>query len=164
MSNRPWQDVYLGLGSNLHQPRRQVEIAIEELKKLAGCEWQASSSLVASYPQGPQDQPDFVNAVVWLKTQLSAQDLLMACQSIERLMGKQKKRDWGERVIDIDLLLYGQSVIDTPDLTVPHPQMLLRDFVLLPLLEISPDVVLPNAQRVADYAPQLADSFIIHSH
>jgi len=163
MVDKIWQTVYLGLGSNLNQPKKQLEKAMDTLNALSGCRWLSASSFIESLPQGPQDQPNFINAVVAIETCLSPMDLLRACQAIELRLGKQKKRDWGERVIDIDLLLYGQQIIDEADLIVPHPNMLTRDFVLLPLLEISPELILPNGQPVAHYVSQLSETFVIRT-
>lgn len=162
MAQNGWKIVYLGLGSNLSQPKKQLEKAIELLKALEGCQWLETSRFVESLPQGPQDQPNFINAVVSLKTRLTAGDLLLACQTIEQSLGKIKQRDWGERIIDIDMLLYGDEVIEKPNLIVPHPQMLTRDFVVLPLLQIAPNLVLPNGKPLSYYASQLPETFIIH--
>lgn len=162
MAQNDWEIVYLGLGSNLNHPRKQLEKAIESLKALEDCQWLKTSRFVESLPQGPQDQPNFINAVVCFKTRLTANNLLLACQTIEQALGKIKQREWGERIIDIDLLLYGDSVIEAPDLQVPHPQMLTRDFVILPLLEIEPTLKLPNGKPLSDYASQLPKTFIIH--
>lgn len=159
--DKDWKTVYLGLGSNLNQPKKQLEKAVELLKALVDCRWQATSSFVESRPQGPQDQPNFANAVLCLETRLSAMDLLRACQRIEQSLGKEKVRDWGERIIDIDLLLYDDAVIHEVDLIVPHPFMLERDFVLLPLLAIAPNLNLPNGQSLAHYAAKLSSTFIV---
>ncbi|PLA75182.1 2-amino-4-hydroxy-6-hydroxymethyldihydropteridine diphosphokinase [Hydrogenovibrio sp. SC-1] len=162
MVQNGWEIVYLGLGSNLNHPKKQLEKAIELLRALDDCQWLKTSHFVESQPQGPQDQPNFVNAVVCLKTRLTANSLLLACQTIEQTLGKIKQREWGERIIDIDLLLYGNEVIEEPHLRVPHPQMLTRDFVILPLLEIEPSLKLPNGKPLSYYASQLPETFIIH--
>lgn len=161
MAQNDWITVYLGLGSNLSSPKTQLKKAIDMLQSLDGCQLVACSRFVQSLPQGPQDQPDFINAVVGLKTRLGARELLMACQSIEQTLGKVKQREWGERIIDIDILLYGEEVIGETDLVVPHPQMLARDFVILPLLEIAPDLTLPNGVPLSDYASKLSETFIV---
>ena len=101
---------------------------------------------------GPQDQPDFVNAVALLHTSLNAMPLLERLQSIEQQQGKIFKRHWGERTIDLDLLLYGGANINTPQLTIPHPQLTQRNFVILPLLEIAPQLCLPNGMKLSEVA------------
>lgn len=151
----------IGIGSNLDSPKDQVIRAIDSLNRLDGCQLLASSSLYASKPQGPQDQPDFVNAVAVIETTLSPQALLARLQALEIRQGKNKLRHWGERVIDLDILLYGQQVIHTDDLQVPHPQMAHRDFVLLPLQEILPDCEIPGVGAVGDLVNQLTETFVI---
>lgn len=127
---------YIGLGSNLDHPAMQVQKAIEAIRVLDAVEVMATSSLYHSKPMGPQNQPDFVNAVISIDTGLSAQGLLRALQQIEQDHGRVRTVKWGPRVIDLDILLYGDSVIDTPELTVPHPGMEARDFVMIPLNEV----------------------------
>jgi len=152
--------VYIGLGSNLDDPKYQVQQAILALKQLPKTQWGQVSSLYASKPQGPQDQPDFVNAVAQLQTQLSPHELLAHLQEIEQQQGKVKVRHWGERVIDLDILLYDNLQINTEDLMIPHPQMHLRDFVLIPLAEISPNQILPGLGKVTDLVSQLTTSYL----
>ncbi|MDR9497865.1 MAG: 2-amino-4-hydroxy-6-hydroxymethyldihydropteridine diphosphokinase [Hydrogenovibrio sp.] len=144
MSRTDEHTVFVGLGSNLHQPAHQVRQALTALGQLEQTRLNASSQLYASRPQGPQDQPDFVNAVACLSTRLSPEALLSALQNLERQQGKVKNRHWGERVIDLDLLLYSDWLIDTKALTVPHPQIQQRDFVLVPLLELAPELRCPR--------------------
>ena len=138
------QLVYIGLGSNLEQPREQVKRALRSLAELPQTKLLADSGFYVSKPMGPGDQPDYVNAVAELETVLDAETLLGYCQSIERQQGRIRQRHWGERTIDLDVLLYGQAQIDTADLTIPHPGIGMRDFVYLPLLKISPDIVIPG--------------------
>ena len=116
----------------------------------------AHSSLYLSQPQGPQDQPPFINAVSLMHTTLDPVSLLLALQAIEQQMGRIKTRHWGERVIDLDLIFYGQRQVSNADpaLTVPHPHALERDFVVLPLLEIAPDWQLPNGDYLSAHMPQ----------
>lgn len=153
-------DAFIGIGSNLENPKQQVLIAIERLKKLPETHWQGMSQLYGSRPQGPQDQPDFVNAVAWVRTRLSPLALLDALQDIERTQGKVKKRHWGERLIDLDVLLYGETVIDEPRLQVPHPFMTERDFVLLPLLDLKPDGCMPDGRSFQELADRVSDVFV----
>lgn len=152
--------VFIGIGSNLEQPKNQVLKAVEQLKKLPDSEFMSASSLYASQPQGPQDQPDYVNAVVALKTHLLPHELLTALQSLEQQQGKIKVRHWGERVIDLDVLLYDELQLHSDDLVIPHPQMHLRDFVLLPLSEISPKQIIPGQGSVKILLSQLTTSYL----
>ena len=124
---------YIGLGSNLDDRLAYLRFAIKSLSKIGQVR---VSRLYASPPMGPQDQPDYLNAVVELVTTLSPLDLLDQLQSIEHDAGRVRKRHWGERTLDLDLLLYGQDQIQHPRLTVPHVGLMERDFVVLPLLDL----------------------------
>lgn len=130
------QTVYLGLGSNLDFPEKQIIVAVSRLMVLPQSRWRGVSSLYQTKPVGPQDQPDYINAVACLDTDLSPTKLLEHCQRIERLHNRVRRRRWGERTLDIDILLYGDDHIDLPDLKVPHPEMHNREFVLQPLAEL----------------------------
>lgn len=156
-----WHDVYIGLGSNLSNPEEQVLNALDSLKTLPETQWVTHSKLYFSRPQGPQDQPDFVNAVALLKTRLSPIALLDCLQALEAAQGKVKKRHWGERLIDLDILLYGNDTLNTERLIIPHPFMVERDFVLLPLAEISPDLTLPDHSKIKDLISELSEGFIM---
>lgn len=136
--------VYIGLGSNLEEPRRQVESGFDELAGLDGSELTARSPLYRSAPMGPRDQPDYVNAVAALETTLHPLDLLHALQSVENLHGRERGVRWGPRTLDLDILLYGTAVIHTAVLTVPHPGLRDRAFVLRPLTDLNPDLALPG--------------------
>lgn len=142
-------EVFVGLGSNLDSPITQVAHAMTELAQLPDSNLVKSSSLYKSPPLGPQDQPDFINAVVMLKTELAPPVLLHELKKIEQHHGRIRTRHWGERTLDLDLLLYGSLTMQTPDLTLPHPQLALRSFVLEPLLEIAPEVEVPGLGRAA---------------
>jgi 2-amino-4-hydroxy-6-hydroxymethyldihydropteridine diphosphokinase len=152
--------VFIGIGSNLDQPEVQVLKAIEQIKNLPNSELISASSLSASQPQGPQDQPDFVNAVVSLKTNLLPHALLTALQSLEQQQGKVKVRHWGERVIDLDVLLSDDLQLQSDNLVIPHPQMHERDFVLLPLSEIAPNQIIPALGSVKVLLSQLKTSYL----
>ncbi len=152
--------VFIGLGSNLSDPVRQLKRAIEHLKLLESTSVVTCSSFYCSKPQGPQDQPDFVNAVCLLETLLSPERLLLALQDIERTQGRIKQRHWGERLIDLDILLFDDRVISLPHLTIPHSEIPYRDFVLIPLSEIAPDTVVPNMGTVASLIAQLDNSYL----
>ena len=136
--------VYIGLGANIDDPRRQLEDALQALQQHPCIQVNICSSFYGSKPVGPQDQPDFVNAVACIATSLTPEQLLDALQAQERQQGRIKLRHWGERCIDLDILLYGDQVVESERLRIPHPQMLLRSFVLLPLHEIAPDLVFPD--------------------
>ncbi len=136
---------YIGIGSNLDDPVNQVLAAVEELEMIPDTILVERSSLYTGKPMGPANQPDYVNAVVSLDTLLSVEDLHRALQGIEDLQGRDRSGEkWGPRVIDLDLLLYGGKTIDTAALTVPHPGMHERDFVLIPLEEIAGNLKIPG--------------------
>lgn len=145
------EQAYIGLGSNLDDPVGQVQQAFEALATLPESRLIGRSSLYRSTPFGPVEQPDFVNAVALLATSLSATDLLQQLQQIEREQGRLSGGvRWGPRVIDLDVLLYGDAEINSATLTVPHPGITERNFVLLPLRELSPELVMPKLGRVSD--------------
>ncbi len=135
---------HVGLGSNLDDPRRQLETAFEALARLPHSRLAARSALYASAPMGPADQPDYLNAVAALDTELAPLALLDALQAIEHDQGRVRERRWGPRTLDLDLLLYGDQVIDLPRLKVPHPGIAERAFVLAPLVEIAGDIAIPG--------------------
>ncbi|MFC1747576.1 2-amino-4-hydroxy-6-hydroxymethyldihydropteridine diphosphokinase [Pseudomonadota bacterium] len=141
---------YVGLGSNLDHPQQQINRAIHELAALPSTESVVASSLYRSAPLGPQDQPDFVNAVAEVKTSLDAHELLHQLQSLEQLHQRVRERHWGPRTLDLDLLLYGATIIQTDDLIVPHPGLVERNFVLIPLYEIAPGLTLPDNRSLVD--------------
>jgi 2-amino-4-hydroxy-6-hydroxymethyldihydropteridine diphosphokinase len=154
---------YIGLGSNLNDPARQVREAIAALRCLPNVAVAAVSSLYLTAPvvppEGPEDQPDFINAVAALIVSMSAEDLLQQLQAIEQAMGRVRDPEQrnGPRVIDLDMLLYGDHIIEAPTLTVPHPRLYERLFALQPLFDIAPDLVLPNGKLLADLIQQLSD-------
>ena len=137
--------VYLSLGSNLGDRAANLAAAIERLRKLG--EVVAASSLYETEPMEVADQPWFLNCAVALKTELMPKQFLSKMLAIERDMGRRRIRPKGPRTIDIDILLFGNSVIHTPQLDVPHPAMHQRRFVLVPLAEIAPDVRHPVLKR-----------------
>ena len=141
--------VYVGLGSNLEDPVAQVLEAVEELEMIPDSILVSRSSLYRGKPMGPADQPDYVNAVVAMDTLLSAEAFLQELQRIEDLQGRVRDAEqWGPRIIDLDLLLYGKQKINKPDLTVPHSGMHERDFVIIPLSELAGDVNIPGQGRL----------------
>lgn len=144
--------VYIALGSNLNNPLEQLKQAVEILKSFA-VNFEISP-FYGSKPVGPQDQPDYVNAVAKFDTELSAEALLDKLQSIENQQGRVRIRRWGERTLDLDILLYGNEQIHTDRLTIPHIEMKNREFVIVPLFDLSPDLVLPTEEKLADIYQQ----------
>jgi 2-amino-4-hydroxy-6-hydroxymethyldihydropteridine diphosphokinase len=134
---------YIGLGANLGEREAQIRLALDDLARLPASRLVRASSLYDSEPVGDQDQPNFLNAVAELETELTARQLLWNLLLIERRLGRTRTRRWGPRTIDLDLLLYGPLVIDEPDLQVPHPELTRRSFVLVPLVELDPLLVHP---------------------
>ena len=148
--NTHWYPAYIGVGSNLDGPARQVECAIEFLGNVPDSLVTGTSSLYRSSAFGGIEQPDFVNAVVALLTTLQPAELLAQIQAVEARQGRERDETrWGPRIIDLDLLVFSGMTIDAPDLTVPHPGIAERNFVLLPLGEIAPNLVIPGLGRVA---------------
>lgn len=153
--------VYIALGSNLNMPIQQLNLAIQAMADLPDTEIKKVSSLYQSQPLGPQDQPDYVNAVACLETELSPLALLDALQNIENGQGRIRLRRWGERTLDLDILLYDNQIIHNERLTVPHYDMQNREFVIVPLYEISPELILPDGvslqQLVKRFSPHQMD-------
>ena len=141
--------VYLGLGANLNQPVQQLDNAVAALAQLVSSENLTVSSFYTSKPMGPQDQPDYVNAVAKIITDLSPLALLDKTQAIELACGRVRKEErWGPRTLDIDILLYDELELESERLTVPHYGLHVREFVLYPLYELAPDLRLPNGQSI----------------
>lgn len=146
---------YIGIGSNQAAPVKQVQQAITALKGLPETRLINCSSLYGSTPMGPQDQPDYINAIAQLDTQLSALALLDELQKIELAQGRERKANrWGPRTLDLDIILYGDEEINTPRLTIPHYGMKVREFVLYPLLEIAESLVLPDGTALSQLTAQ----------
>jgi 2-amino-4-hydroxy-6-hydroxymethyldihydropteridine diphosphokinase len=144
---------YIGIGSNLDDPRRQVESAITLLNELPGCHVLRQSSMYVSAPFGGVEQADFVNAVVELETAVPPAILLSCVKELERSRGRNPAAQrWGPRILDLDILLFGDQLVDSADLQIPHPGIAERNFVLLPLREIAPDLVIPGLGPVAGIA------------
>jgi 2-amino-4-hydroxy-6-hydroxymethyldihydropteridine diphosphokinase len=143
------QLAYIGLGSNLNDPRAQIERALREVDGLPDTRVLRRSRLYRSSPWGRADQPDFVNAAAVVRTRLAPRDLLVALLSVERAAGRERSAQrWGPRVLDLDILAYADRVIGEPGLRVPHPHLHERAFVLLPLAEIAADLEVPGRGRV----------------
>lgn len=156
---------YIGLGSNLSDPQAQICAALEKLKLLDDANVIRISSLYFSRPMGPKDQPDYMNAVVALETNKSAIELLEQLQHIENITGRIRKDDrWGARILDLDIILFDQQVINTSRLTIPHYGLKQREFVLLPLAEIAPNLFLPDGDSIDELASNIARNGLkIHS-
>ncbi len=155
--------VVVGLGSNLNHPKQQILAALEAVSRLSETKLDQVSSYYSSKPQGPQDQPEFVNAVATFFTNNAPEEFLKALQSIEKRQGKDKIRHWGERLIDLDILLFDELQWDSESLKIPHPEMVNRDFVLVPLAEILPDCYIPAVGQVKDLIIQLPETYLIQA-
>ncbi|MGZ5049846.1 MAG: 2-amino-4-hydroxy-6-hydroxymethyldihydropteridine diphosphokinase [Methylobacter sp.] len=150
-----WVVVYIGLGSNLENPAEQIASARAAVAQIDGVKELAFSSLYHSPPMGPQDQPDYVNAVMAIATGLQPIDLLRCLQHIENEHGRVRTgQRWGARTLDLDMLVYDDRIINEPDLIVPHPGMAERAFVLYPLYEIAPQLSIPGKGKIADLLAQ----------
>lgn len=153
---------YIGLGSNLSKPIEQIKNAIKQIEKISQSQVITISSLYLSKPMGPPDQDDYVNAVLSLGTSLNAIELLDSLQSIENDAGRVRKENrWGARVLDLDIILFGNETINTERLTIPHYGMNEREFVLVPLAEIAPGLTLPNGQSVKLLSQNIANNAMI---
>jgi 2-amino-4-hydroxy-6-hydroxymethyldihydropteridine diphosphokinase len=155
-----WRPAYVAIGSNLNHPQTRVREAFERLVTLPATRWVLRSRLYRSRPLGPQDQPYFVNAAAGLLTQLTARELLEALLRIERDMGRNRQERWGPRVIDLDLVWMVGEAIDEPGLTVPHPGLSTRNFVLYPLADIAPSLAIPGHGKVSDLLRGVGDDGI----
>lgn len=141
---------FLGLGSNLGDRLANLQAAVDALQTEPGLWVTASSRVWETAPVGGPPQPDYLNAVIRVETDLSARDLLDVARRAESRLGRVRRERWGARSLDVDILLYDEEQIDEPELVVPHPRMTQRAFVLLPLLELEPDPVLPDGTRLKD--------------
>ena len=146
---------YIALGSNLGDPMHQLRSALRELAALPRTRLVRESSFYRNPPEGGLDQPAFVNAVAEIETGASPRDLLDCLLAIERAHGRKREYPNAPRTLDLDIALYGDRLIEEPGLTIPHPRMLRRPFVMVPLAEIAPDAVVPGHGRAADLAGRL---------
>lgn len=153
---------FVGLGGNVGAAVTTLRAAIGDLSALPDTQLLRASKLYRTPAWGLEDQPDFVNAVALLETQLAPQALLEHLLAIERIHGRSRDADlrWGPRTLDLDLLLYGDAVIDEPGLHVPHPQLHKRAFALQPLVEIAPETVIPGIGRASDALAAMATTGI----
>lgn len=152
----------VALGANLGNPQQQLIEALNAISAQPAFRLLDMSSLYTSPPMGPQDQPDYVNAVCLIDSRISAADTLATLHAIEDDFGRKRIRHWGERTLDLDLLLFGDETSDTDTLRLPHPGIYERNFVLLPLAEIAPDTRLPNGFTVHQQAQHVtADTLTV---
>jgi 2-amino-4-hydroxy-6-hydroxymethyldihydropteridine diphosphokinase len=147
---------YIAIGSNLASPLEQVNAAVQALSEIPQSRLVKVSAFYRTPPLGPQDQPDYLNAAVVLETSLDAETLLDNTQRIELQQGRQRKAErWGPRTLDLDIMLFGDEVINTDRLTVPHYDMKNRGFMLWPLREVAPELTFPNGESLQAILQQL---------
>ncbi|WP_416885250.1 2-amino-4-hydroxy-6-hydroxymethyldihydropteridine diphosphokinase [Marinospirillum sp.] len=146
---------WIGLGSNLDDPIKHVTQALDQLHQLDQTHLVKASQLWQSQPVGPQDQPDFINAVALIETQLAPLALLHQLQALEQAHRRVRERHWGPRTLDLDLLAYEQQVMASTELTLPHPRLYERAFVLKPWAELEADCILPPGQSIQFWLDQL---------
>ncbi|MET0380200.1 MAG: 2-amino-4-hydroxy-6-hydroxymethyldihydropteridine diphosphokinase [Spongiibacteraceae bacterium] len=154
---------FVALGSNLEEPLAQLRQAFLHLQRLPLTELLRCSPLYQNPAIGPGAQPDYLNAVVELFTELSPHELLAELQLIETRQGRRREQHWGARTLDLDLLLYGDNNIDTADLQVPHRRMLQRNFVLYPLYDIAPDLLLPDGSPLRRHLDSCSSAGLIQT-
>jgi 2-amino-4-hydroxy-6-hydroxymethyldihydropteridine diphosphokinase len=151
-----WFPAYVGLGSNLDGPRTRIARAFEALAMLPGTRLVLRSRLYASKPFGPVVQPDFLNAAAGLLTTLDVEAFFSALRALEPALGREPRRErWGPRAIDLDLLVFGEERRAGDALTLPHPGIVERNFVLYPLLDIAPELMVPGCGRVRELAARV---------
>lgn len=143
--------VFIGLGSNLNDPAEQINGALNKLAQLPSSRALQCAPWYSSKAIGPEDQPDYINTVVKLETTLAPEPLLDQLQSIEKEHGRQRNIRWGARTLDLDILLFGENIIHTDRLEIPHPEMSWRGFVLKPLFDLAPTLVLPKGYSIKKY-------------
>ncbi len=144
------QIAYIGLGSNQGDKILNITRANKLIEEIEGLQIVKHSALYITSPWGKTDQEDFLNQVIKIETELSPLDLLHRLQEIEIKLGRLRNEKWGPRVIDLDILLYGEAKIQNMELTVPHPYLLERLFVLIPLQEIEPDLIFPDGSKIEE--------------
>jgi 2-amino-4-hydroxy-6-hydroxymethyldihydropteridine diphosphokinase len=155
MKYDPSPGIFIGLGANLGDPVSQLTSALSDLASHPDITLQARSHFYESAPMGPQNQPNYINAVCKVSTNFQPLDLLKALQKIEQAHGRERKDErWGARTLDLDLLIYGDEFIQTEELTLPHYGMQGREFVLVPLFELQPDLIMPDNQPIAKWVSE----------
>ncbi|MFI4957421.1 MAG: 2-amino-4-hydroxy-6-hydroxymethyldihydropteridine diphosphokinase [Gammaproteobacteria bacterium] len=154
------EKAFIALGSNVDSPRQQVERAVQAIRLLPSCKLIKVSPFYETAPMGYAEQDPFINAVVLIETDLSPLGLLAYLQDIERAQGRVREFKNGPRTIDCDLVLFGSRVLNLPELILPHPGLMFRDFVLRPLLDIAPDCALPDGQLLSDVLNEVEETFV----
>ncbi len=152
---------YIALGANLGKPLRQLNAAVADISSRADCELRGRSSWYRTAPLGPGGQDDYLNGVIEIDTTLTAESLLATLQAIECHHGRERRQRWGPRTLDLDILLYGQQTICTPILQIPHPRMTERAFVLYPLAELAPDLVMPDGISITNLLENTSSDGIV---
>jgi 2-amino-4-hydroxy-6-hydroxymethyldihydropteridine diphosphokinase len=152
---------YIGLGSNLNNPKQQLKDALIALNSTQDIKVVALSSLYQSPPVDDSNQPDYINAICEVDTHLSPLELLRVCQHIEHKQHRVREKKWGARTIDLDIILYGVQVVASKELIIPHPEMMNRAFVLVPLAEIEPDLKVPILGNIQSLIDKLDTSTLI---
>jgi 2-amino-4-hydroxy-6-hydroxymethyldihydropteridine diphosphokinase len=154
--------VYIAIGSNLNNPPFQVKKAIKAINSLSNTNLISHSSLYKTKPLDFKNHPNYANAVIKISTYFSPILLLKALKNIEFNHGRVYNERWGPRIIDLDILLYDNLILNSQTLTIPHSQLRFRDFVLLPLLEISPELILPTGEKLKTIANNNKEVYIIN--
>jgi len=142
--------VYIGLGSNMESPKQQIKSAIKSIGEISAAQILKVSSLYSSKPMGPQNQNNYINSVAKIDTDLTPHELLECLQDIENQHGRIRKERWGPRTLDLDILIYGKEIIKDSNLTIPHPEIENRSFVLAPLVEIDRNCIIPDKGKAHD--------------
>ncbi len=150
--------VFLSLGSNIGDREQNIQLAIKHLQKHCAIKVERISSLYETEPYGVKEQPDFLNAIIGITTTLSPQELLAECLRIEAALGRVRQKRWEPRIIDIDLLVYDQISLQSEQLTIPHPLLSERNFVLIPFAEIAGDYIVYPEKTVKQLLAKVQDS------
>lgn len=160
MANPTFHHCFIGLGSNLDDPILQLDAAVTALQGAFGISLLAVSGYYETAPVGGPEQPPYVNAVAECSTSLEPIELLHRLQDIELRQGRKREVHWGPRTLDLDLLLYADLAIETPELTVPHPRITERAFVLIPLADLAPDLII-NGKNLSAWIAQVGDQSVV---
>ena len=152
---------YIGLGSNMNSPVKQIKSAITSIEEIISTKIIGMSSLYKSKPVGPQNQDDYINAVIKIETKLVPYQLLECLHDIEEKHGRIRKEHWGPRILDLDILIFGNKVMVDEKLTIPHPEIENRSFVLAPLIEIDPDCIIPKKGLASDLLATIGKDNIV---
>jgi 2-amino-4-hydroxy-6-hydroxymethyldihydropteridine diphosphokinase len=148
---------YIGLGSNLNKPKQQIKTAVMALHATKDVQVVNLSSLYQSPPVDDSKQPDYINAIAQVDTHLTPLELLYVCQDIETKQHRIREKKWGARTIDLDIIIYGVQVVASKQLIIPHPEMMNRAFVLIPLAELEDDLKVPVLGPIQDLIEELGE-------